>query len=343
MFGFGKKNVNIPDTPEQAETQAAQDTSPDADLAAEGGNKPGLFARLKQGLSKTRSGLGDAVANMVLGKKEIDDELLEDLETQLLTADVGIDATRQIIDDLTERVARKQLKDGDALLAALKEDLAAMLKPSSVPLEIPQSDSPFVILMIGVNGVGKTTTIGKLAKRFQAQGQSVMLAAGDTFRAAAVEQLQVWGERNDIPVVAQHTGADSASVIFDALQSAQSKNIDVLIADTAGRLHTKGHLMEELAKIKRVLGKLDVNAPHEVMIVLDATTGQNALAQTEQFHAAIGLTGITLTKLDGTAKGGIIFSIANKTRLPIRFIGVGEGIDDLRPFDAEEFSRALFE
>ena len=259
------------------------------------------------------------------------------------TADVGIDATRQIIDDLTARVARKQLNDGDALLAALQEDLAAMLAPSSQPLEIPQADGPFVILMIGVNGVGKTTTIGKLAKRFQQQGHSVMLAAGDTFRAAAVEQLQVWGERNNIPVVAQHTGADSASVIFDALQSAQSKNVDVLIADTAGRLHTKGHLMEELAKIKRVLGKLDARAPHEVMIVLDATTGQNALAQTEQFNAAIGLTGITLTKLDGTAKGGIIFSIANKTKLPIRYIGVGEGIDDLRPFDAEEFSRALFE
>ena len=335
MFGFGKKKEDSTDTPEQVEIPA--------DQVDESGNKPGLFARLKQGLSKTRSGLGDAVADMVLGKKEIDDELLEDLETQLLTADVGMDATRQIIDDLTGRIARKQLKDGDALLAALKEDLAAMLKPSSVPLEIPQSDAPFVILMIGVNGVGKTTTIGKLAKRFQAQGKSVMLAAGDTFRAAAVEQLQVWGERNDIPVVAQHTGADSASVIFDALQSAQSKNIDVLIADTAGRLHTKDNLMEELAKIKRVLGKLDINAPHEVMIVLDATTGQNALVQTEQFHKAIGLTGISLTKLDGTAKGGIIFSIANKTKLPIRFIGVGEGIDDLRPFDAEEFSRALFE
>ncbi len=340
MFGFGKKKEN---TSEQVETPAVEDTSSDADQVAEGSNKPGLFARLKQGLSKTRSGLGDAVADMVLGKKEIDDELLEDIETQLLTADVGIDATRQIIDDLTERVARKQLNDGDALLTALKEDLAAMLKPSSVPLVIPQSDGPFVILMIGVNGVGKTTTIGKLAKRFQAQGHSVMLAAGDTFRAAAVEQLQVWGERNDIPVVAQHTGADSASVIFDALQSAQSKDIDVLIADTAGRLHTKDNLMEELAKIKRVLGKLDVDAPHEVMIVLDATTGQNALVQTEQFHKAIGLTGISLTKLDGTAKGGIIFSIANKTKLPIRFIGVGEGIDDLRPFDAEEFSRALFE
>lgn len=334
MFGFGKKQDNHTKSPEQVESPTAET----------GGQKAGLFARLKQGLAKTRSGLGDAVASMVLGRKEIDDELLEDLETQLLMADVGIDATRQIINDLTARVARKQLNDGDALLAALQEDLAAMLAPSSQPLEVPQNaGAPFVILMIGVNGVGKTTTIGKLAKRFQDQGRSVMLAAGDTFRAAAVEQLQVWGERNNIPVVAQHTGADSASVIFDALQSAQAKNIDVLIADTAGRLHTKDNLMEELVKIKRVLGKLDANAPHEVMIVLDATTGQNALVQTEQFHAAIGLTGITLTKLDGTAKGGIIFSIANKTRLPIRYIGVGEGIEDLRPFDAEEFSRALFE
>ncbi|MDT8403575.1 signal recognition particle-docking protein FtsY [Sulfuriflexus sp.] len=343
MFGFGKNKDTPPKKPAPAETPAPEEGDREAAAGAPAGKKPGLFARLKQGLSMTRSGLGDAVADLVLGKKEIDDELLEDLETQLLTADVGIDATRQIIDDLTARVARKQLNDGDALLAALQEDLAAMLAPSSRPLEIPPADSPFVILMIGVNGVGKTTTIGKLAKRFQEQGLSVMLAAGDTFRAAAVEQLQVWGERNNIPVVAQHTGADSASVIFDALQSAQSKKVDVLIADTAGRLHTKGHLMEELAKIKRVLGKLDASAPHEVMIVLDATTGQNALAQTEQFNAAIGLTGITLTKLDGTAKGGIIFSIANKTKLPIRYIGVGEGIDDLRPFDAEEFSRALFE
>ncbi|WP_126452453.1 signal recognition particle-docking protein FtsY [Sulfuriflexus mobilis] len=341
MFGFGKKQDNTPKTPEQAQTPAS--TAPDGAPEDEGQQKAGLFARLKQGLSKTRSGLGDAVANLVLGEKEIDDELLEDLETQLLTADVGIDATRQIIDDLTARVARKQLKDGDALLAALREDLAALLTPCSQPLQIPSTGGPFVILMIGVNGVGKTTTIGKLARRFQQQGHSVMLAAGDTFRAAAVEQLQVWGERNNIPVVAQHTGADSASVIFDALQSAQSKNIDILIADTAGRLHTKDNLMEELVKIKRVLGKLDINAPHETMIVLDATTGQNALVQTEQFHAAIGLTGITLTKLDGTAKGGIIFSIANKTKLPIRYIGVGEGIEDLRPFDADEFSRALFE
>ena len=326
MFGFGK-NSKTPDT------------SGDKDTEKE---SVGLFARLKQGLSKTRNSFGGAIADLVVGKKAIDDELLEEIETQLLMADVGIEATQQIISDLTERLARKQLADSDALMTALRDDLAAMLEPSSIPLDIPESDSPFVILVVGVNGVGKTTTIGKLAKQLQANGRSVMLAAGDTFRAAAVEQLQVWGERNDIPVVAQHTGADAASVIFDALQSAKAKDIDVLIADTAGRLHNKDNLMEELAKVKRVLGKLDVSAPHEVLIVLDATTGQNALAQTEQFNKIIGLTGVALTKLDGTAKGGIIFSIANKTQLPIRFIGVGEGIDDLRPFIAKDFIEALF-
>ena len=326
MFGFGK-NKKTPQT--------------DSDNVVET-ESLGLFARLKQGLSKTRNSFGGAIADLVVGKKAIDDDLLEEIETQLLLADVGIDATSQIINDLTQRLARKQLADSDTLLTALREDLTAMLEPSSVPLDIPQSDSPFVILVVGVNGVGKTTSIGKLARQLQGQGRSVMLAAGDTFRAAAVEQLQVWGERNDIPVVAQHTGADAASVIFDAMQSAQAKNIDVLIADTAGRLHNKDNLMEELAKIKRVLGKLDTTAPHEVLIVLDATTGQNALAQTEQFNSIIGLTGVALTKLDGTAKGGIIFSIANKTKLPIRFIGVGEGIDDLRAFNAKDFIEALF-
>jgi len=326
MFGFGKNSK----TPSK-EIDSGSDDEP-----------AGLFARLKQGLSKTRSRFGGAIADLVVGKKAIDDELLEEIETQLLLADVGIEATSQIINDLTQRLARKQLADSDALLAALREDLAGMLAPSDIPLSIPESDAPFVILMVGVNGVGKTTTIGKLAKQLQREGRSVMLAAGDTFRAAAVEQLQVWGERNDIHVVAQHTGADAASVIFDALQSAQAKNVDVLIADTAGRLHNKDNLMEELAKIKRVLGKLDVAAPHEVLIVLDATTGQNALAQTEQFNKVIGLTGVALTKLDGTAKGGIIFSIANKTGLPIRFIGVGEGIDDLRSFNAKDFIEALF-
>lgn len=326
MFGFGKNSKT---------------TKTDGDQAVK--KEPmGLFARLKQGLSKTRSSFGGAIADLVIGKKAIDDDLLEEIETQLLLADVGIEATSQIINGLTERLVRKQLSDSDTLLCALQEDLAAMLEPSDVPLSIPKSDSPFVILVVGVNGVGKTTSIGKLAKQLQNEGRSVMLAAGDTFRAAAVEQLDVWGQRNNIPVVAQHTGADAASVIFDAFQSAQAKNIDVLIADTAGRLHNKDNLMEELAKIKRVLGKIDDAAPHEVLIVLDATTGQNALAQTEQFNKIIGLTGVALTKLDGTAKGGIIFSIANKTKLPIRFIGVGEGIDDLRAFNAKDFIEALF-
>jgi len=319
MFGFTKK-------------------SPEKDTD----KKPGLLSKLRDKLTKTRQGLADAVSDLVLGSKQIDDELLEELEMQLLTADVGIDATQQIIDDLTARLARKELGDSQALFNALREDMLKILDPVSTPLEIDATKQPFVILMVGVNGVGKTTTIGKLAKQFQADGKSVMLAAGDTFRAAAVEQLQVWGERNDIPVVAQTTGSDSASVIFDALESARAKNVDVLIADTAGRLHTKSNLMEELKKITRVLGKLDDSAPHEVMIVLDAGTGQNALSQTVQFNDAVGLSGITLTKLDGTAKGGIIFSIAQKTGIPIRYIGVGEGIDDLRRFDAEEFIDALF-
>ncbi len=302
----------------------------------------GLFARLKDGLSRTRSSLTGGINDLLRGRK-IDDELLEDLETQLLTADVGVEVTQRIIADLTQQVSRKQLSDGEALMAAMQESMSAILAPCSHPLEIKSEHQPFVILVVGVNGVGKTTTIGKLAKRMQQQGHSVMLAAGDTFRAAAVEQLQAWGERNDVAVVAQHTGADSASVIFDALDSARARNIDVLIADTAGRLHTQDNLMEELKKIRRVLGKLDDSAPHEVLLVVDAGTGQNALSQAKQFHEAVELSGITITKLDGTAKGGIIFAIANKLNIPIRFIGVGEGIDDLRVFDADEFTRALFE
>jgi fused signal recognition particle receptor len=302
----------------------------------------GLFNRLKQGLQKTRTGLTSGIANVFLGKKIIDAELLEEIETVLLTSDIGMAATQEIIADLTAQVARKQLNDVDALMTSLKDHLARLLQPCEQPLIISAQQKPFVILMVGVNGVGKTTTIGKLAKQLQQQGKRIMLAAGDTFRAAAVEQLQVWGERNNIPVIAQHTGADSASVIFDALQAAQRRDIDVLIADTAGRLHTKDNLMQELQKVKRVLSKLDLNAPHEVLLVLDAGTGQNALVQAEQFHAAIKLTGIALTKLDGTAKGGIIFAIAKKLNLPIRFIGVGEGIDDLRPFVAKEFADALF-
>jgi fused signal recognition particle receptor len=301
-----------------------------------------LFGRLRVGLSKTRSGLTESIANLVVGRKQIDDELLDDLETQLLTADVGVEATQSIIRDLTERVARKQLNDPDALLAALHDDMQAMLAPVDQPLNIPQSEQPFVLLMVGINGAGKTTSIGKIARRLQDEGRSVMLAAGDTFRAAAVEQLQTWGERNQVPVVAQQQGADSASVIFDALQAAQARKVDVLIADTAGRLHTQSNLMEELKKIKRVLGKLDANAPHEVMLVVDAGTGQNALNQAQQFNEIVGLTGITLTKLDGTAKGGIIFAIAKQLGIPIRFIGVGEAAEDLRPFVSADFVNALF-
>ena len=304
--------------------------------------KTGLFARLRNGLSRTRHSLTEGVADLVLGSKSIDADLLEEIETMLLVADVGVDATREIIDSLTDQVARKQLNDADALMASLHERMQAILEPGSQPLTIPDGIRPYVILMVGINGAGKTTTIGKLAHRFQQQGKSVMLAAGDTFRAAAVEQLQTWGERNNVPVVAQAQGADSASVIFDALESAKARNVDVLIADTAGRLHTQTNLMDELIKIKRVMGKLDSNVPHEVMLVIDAGTGQNALSQAKEFNAAVGLTGITLTKLDGTARGGIIFAIVKNTGIPIRFVGVGEGIENLREFNAKEFVDALF-
>ncbi len=301
----------------------------------------GFFQRLKQGLGRTGNQLASGVGRLFLGRKEIDAELLEDLETELLQADVGVDATLEIVGRLTEQVSRKDLKDGDALYAALQAELLALLEPVERALQ-PATEGPFVILMVGVNGAGKTTTIGKLASRFKAEGKSVMLAAGDTFRAAAVEQLQAWGERNEVPVIAQHTGADAASVIFDALQAAQARGVDVLIADTAGRLHNKDNLMEELKKVVRVMAKLDASAPHEVMLVLDSGMGQNALAQAEHFREAVGVTGITLTKLDGTAKGGIIFAVARKLGLPIRFIGIGESADDLRPFRAREFIDALF-
>ena len=301
-----------------------------------------FFTRMKKGLSRTRSSFSRGMANLLIGKKEIDDELFEDIETQLLVSDVGMDATRRIMANLAERVSRKELFDSDALYTALQEELAAILGEND-PFVVDESKKPYVLLVVGVNGVGKTTTIGKLAKRLQQDGKTVMLAAGDTFRAAAVEQLQVWGGRNDIPVIAQHTGADSASVIYDALQAAQSRKVDVLIADTAGRLHNKSNLMEELKKVKRVLAKLDPEAPHEVMLVVDAGTGQNALNQAQLFDEAVGVTGVTLTKLDGTAKGGIVFSLAEKTGLPIKFIGVGESIDDLRPFDPQEFVQALFD
>ena len=304
--------------------------------------KLGFFARLKQGLSKTSASIGEGMASLFLGKKAIDDDLLDELETRLLMADVGVEATTTIMKNLTQRVARKQLADSEALYQALQEELTGLLTPVEQPLVIDKSTQPFVILVVGVNGVGKTTTIGKLAKKLQLEGKRVMLAAGDTFRAAAVEQLQVWGERNRIPVIAQHTGADSASVIYDAVQAAKARGIDVLIADTAGRLHTKDNLMEELRKVRRVIGKLDESAPHETLLVLDAGTGQNAMNQAKQFHAAVPLSGLALTKLDGTAKGGVIFALAKQMSLPIRYIGVGEGIDDLREFEAKPFVRALF-
>jgi len=303
--------------------------------------KSGLFARLKQGLSRTGNSLTEGISTAVLGEKQIDDEVLEELETRLLMADVGMEATMKIIDKLTEKVKRKELENIDALMQAMYKVMIKILRPVSTPLEINPDHHPTVILMIGINGAGKTTTIGKLAKQYQSQGKSVMLAAGDTFRAAAVEQLQVWGERNDIPVIAQGTGADSASVIYDAMESAKARGVDILLADTAGRLHTQDNLMEELKKVKRVMQKIDPEAPHEVMLIIDASIGQNALAQAKEFDAAIGVTGITVTKLDGTAKGGILFAIAEKAKIPVRFIGVGESIDDLQEFDAYEFVGAL--
>ncbi|EGQ5144259.1 signal recognition particle-docking protein FtsY [Salmonella enterica] len=302
--------------------------------------KEGFFARLKRSLLKTKENLGSGFISLFRGKK-IDDDLFEELEEQLLIADVGVETTRKIIANLTEGASRKQLKDAEALYGLLKDEMGEILAKVDEPLNI-EGKTPFVILMVGVNGVGKTTTIGKLARQFEQLGKSVMLAAGDTFRAAAVEQLQVWGQRNNIPVIAQHTGADSASVIFDAIQAAKARNVDVLIADTAGRLQNKSHLMEELKKIVRVMKKLDEEAPHEVMLTIDASTGQNAVSQAKLFHEAVGLTGITLTKLDGTAKGGVIFSVADQFGIPIRYIGVGERIEDLRPFKADDFIEALF-
>ena len=327
MFGLGKKKS------EDSKSVEVQNTD-----ASDGG----IFTRLKNGLSRTRSKLSDGLAEIVLGEKTIDLNLLEDIETQLLSADVGIDATDQIVNNLKQQLGRKQLAEPEQFMTALRQELTNILKAVDTPLVIQSEAKPFVILMVGVNGVGKTTSIGKLAKLYQSQGMSVMLAAGDTFRAAAVEQLQVWGERNSVSVVAQASGADSASVIFDAYQSAKAKNVDVLIADTAGRLHTKDNLMNELEKIVRVLKKQDERLPDEILLVLDATTGQNALSQAESFDKTTTLSGIALTKLDGTAKGGVVFALAKRLSLPIRFIGVGEKIDDLRPFKAEDFVDALF-
>ncbi|HGM4777720.1 TPA: signal recognition particle-docking protein FtsY, partial [Serratia marcescens] len=326
--------------PEPEEEAPLEPVVPAAAQEQERPTKEGFFARLKRSLLKTKQNLGSGFMGLFRGKK-IDDDLFDELEEQLLIADVGVETTRKIITSLTQHASRKQLKDAEALYGKLKEEMSEILAKVDQPLDV-SGKTPYVILMVGVNGVGKTTTIGKLARQFQAEGKSVMLAAGDTFRAAAVEQLQVWGERNRIPVVAQHTGADSASVIFDAVQAAKARGIDVLIADTAGRLQNKSHLMEELKKIVRVMKKLDDQAPHEVMLTLDASTGQNAVSQAKLFNEAVGLTGITLTKLDGTAKGGVIFAIADQFGIPIRYIGVGEGIEDLRPFKADDFIEALF-
>ncbi len=334
-------NVPIVETPSETAVVSApvETETENEDSAAKGG----FFSRMKVGLTKTRKNLADGMVNILIGGKEIDDELLEEVEEQLLVADIGVEATKTIIANLTERTARGDLIYSHSLYKALQEELVALLAPRVKPLHIDPNKSPYVILVVGVNGVGKTTTIGKLAKRLQGEGKTVMLAAGDTFRAAATEQLQIWGERNNIAVVAQGHGADSASVIFDAFESARARGVDVLIADTAGRLHNKGHLMQELTKVKRVMQKIDATAPHEVMLVVDAGTGQNAINQVEMFDEAVGLTGLTITKLDGTAKGGVLFNIASRTHVPIRFIGVGEKIDDLRPFSAKSFVAALFE
>ncbi|MDJ1653715.1 signal recognition particle-docking protein FtsY [Raoultella sp. Ech2A] len=323
-----------------AEAEEEVEPQEAAQIEQEKPTKEGFFARLKRSLVKTKQNLGSGFISLFRGKK-IDDDLFDELEEQLLIADVGVETTRKIITHLTDVASRKQLRDAEALYGLLKEEMGDILAKVDQPLNV-EGKTPFVILMVGVNGVGKTTTIGKLARQFEQQGKSVMLAAGDTFRAAAVEQLQVWGQRNNIPVIAQHTGADSASVIFDAIQAAKARNVDVLIADTAGRLQNKSHLMEELKKIVRVMKKLDEDAPHEVMLTIDASTGQNAISQAKLFHEAVGLTGITLTKLDGTAKGGVIFSVADQFGIPIRYIGVGERIEDLRPFNAGDFIEALF-
>lgn len=349
LFGLFRRNQSAQQPEAEVELQPDQPASvgvADEQLTESVATQPettekpkaSFRERIRRALARTGTGLG----NLFLGRKSIDDDLLDELETLLLMADVGVEATSEIIETLTERVKRSELKDSDALQKALQGLLQDLLDPCEQPLVCETgNNTPYVLLVVGVNGVGKTTTIGKLAKRLQSEGKSVMLAAGDTFRAAAVEQLQVWGQRNKVPVVAQHTGADSASVIFDAIQSAQSRNVDVIIADTAGRLHTKSNLMEELKKVQRVIQKLDGTAPHEVLLVLDAGTGQNALSQMQQFHNAVEVSGIALTKLDGTAKGGIAFALCRKFGVPIRFIGVGEGVDDLQPFEAKEFVSAL--
>ena len=337
-----RSKPKAPASGESTEDSADQSAEKQADENSNSSPaKKGLFGRLKSALTRTRSGFVEGVVGLFAGRKTIDADILDEIEALLLSADVGVDATDRIVGDLTARLKRKQLNDGDAVLAALRENMLQILTPVSMPLTIPRAQKPFVILTVGINGAGKTTTIGKLAQRFRNEGRSVMLAAGDTFRAAAIDQLQVWGERNGVHVVAQHPGADSASVVFDALQSATARGVDVLIADTAGRLHTQVGLMDELKKVRRVLGKIDADAPHETLLVLDAGTGQNAIAQASQFKEAVNVSGIALTKLDGTAKGGVILSIAHQLEVPIRYIGVGEAVDDLRDFDAREFVDAL--
>jgi fused signal recognition particle receptor len=327
LFGTGKTDQsNVEESP--------------SGLPAEGSS---FLTQLKKGLSKTREHFSRGFSTLFLGRKEIDEALIEDIETLLLTADVGTQVSERLMQEITERLTRKELKDPQVLMSDLREALLLIAKKVEQPLEIPKRNSPFVILMIGVNGAGKTTTIGKLTHRLLTEGKTVLLAAGDTFRAAAVEQLKAWGEKNEVPVIAQSTGSDSAAVIFDALNAAKSRGVDVVIADTAGRLHNKSHLMAELAKVKKVIQKCDPEAPHEVMLVLDAGNGQNALVQAAQFHEFMGVTGITLTKLDGTAKGGIVFAVAEKFNLPLRFIGVGESVEDLQPFQAESFVSSLFE
>jgi fused signal recognition particle receptor len=344
MIKWLKKNQKSDGNIAELENTNLDNSNKSSKQNSDSSNQAGVFTRLKRGLSKTKSELGDGIANLLLGKKEINAELLEELETILLLADLGLDMTKNILADLSRELKRKHLADSNAVFLHLKKYLKEVLSTNIEELNIDkQTTSPLVILVIGVNGAGKTTTIGKLAKKYQQKGKKVMLAAGDTFRAAAVEQLQVWGERNKIPVIAQHTGADSASVIFDAFQAAKSRGVDILIADTAGRLHTQNNLMEELKKVKRVLYKIDETAPHETMLVLDAGIGQNALNQARKFNDSIGLTGITVTKLDGTAKGGILFAIANELGIPFRYIGIGEGIDDLRAFDASQFVDAIFD
>lgn len=341
MFNFFKKKKQLEQGNDVETDVLDASVAPESNTVEETKEKPGVFSRLKAGLSKTGSSLTEGLGNLFLGNKKIDEDVLDDLETRLLMADVGIESTTKIIDDITEKVNRNELDDSEALMQNLYASMNAILAPVAVPLTLDPEKKPTVILMVGINGAGKTTTIGKLAKKFQNDGKKVMLAAGDTFRAAAVEQLQTWGERNDVSVIAQKQGSDSASVIYDAMEAAKARGVDVLLADTAGRLHTQTNLMEELKKVKRVMQKIDVDAPHEIMLVVDASIGQNALAQAKEFNEALGLTGITVTKLDGTAKGGILFAIAEQTGIPVRFIGVGETIDDLQVFDAEQFTGAL--